>query len=143
MLLATATCRFDAIDHPEHALYNFFETLALSGLRTNECAALWERVSGKQTAGREIRSIEILTGGSPRLIAIIAQFGGGLSFERLLHELMQLVDDHTEYFKSHIEALPSQERRVYLALAEIWKPANCKRGPPNMRGCKAVIAVPT
>ena len=123
MLLATATCRFDEIDHPEHALYNFFGTLALSGLRTAECAALWERVSGKQTAGREIRSIEILTGGSPRLIAIIAQFGGGLSFERLLDELMQLVDDHTEYFKSHIEALPPQERRVYLALAEIWKPA--------------------
>ena len=123
MLLATATSRFDEIDHPEHALYDFFGTLALSGLRTEECAALWERVSGKQTAGREIRSIEILTGGSPRLIAIIAQFGGGLSFESLLDELMQLVDDHTEYFKSHIEALPSQERRVYLALAEIWKPA--------------------
>ena len=123
MLLATATCRFDEIDHPEHALYNFFGTLALSGLRTEECAALWGRVSGKQTTGREIRSIEILTGGSPRLIAIIAEFGGGLSFERLLDELMQLVDDHTEYFKSHIEALPSQERRVYLALAEIWKPA--------------------
>lgn len=123
MLLATATCRFAEIDHPEHALYNFFGMLALSGLRTEECAALWERVSGKQTAGREIRSVEILTGGSPRLIAIIAQFGGGLSFERLLDELMQLVDDHTEYFKSHIEALPSQERRVYLALAEIWKPA--------------------
>ena len=123
MLLATATCRFDEIDHPEHALYNFFGTLALSGLRTEECAALWASVSGKQTAGREIRSIEILTGGSPRLIAIIAQFGGGLSFETLLDELMQLVDDHTEYFKSHIEALPSQERRVYLALAEIWKPA--------------------
>ena len=123
MLLATATCRFDEIDHPEHALYDFFGTLALSGLQTEECAALWESVSGKQTAGREIRSIEILTGGSPRLIAIIAQFGGGLSFQRLLDELMRLVDDHTEYFKSHIEALPSQERRVYLALAEIWKPA--------------------
>ena len=133
MLLATATCRFDAIDHPEHALYDFFETLALSGLRTNECAALWERVSGKQTAGREIRSIEILTGGSPRLIAIIAQFGGGLSFERLLDELMQLVDDHTEYFKSHIEALPPQERRVYLALAEIWKPATASEVAKHAR----------
>ena len=133
MLLATATCRFDEIDHPEHALYNFFETLALSGLRTNECAALWERVSGKQTAGREIRSIEILTGGSPRLISIIAQFGGGISFERLLDELMQLVDDHTEYFKSHIEALPSQERRVYLALAEIWKPATASEVATHAR----------
>lgn len=123
MLLATATCRFAEIDHPEHALYNFFGMLALPSLRTEECAAVWEKVSGKETVGREIRSIEILTGGSPRLIAITAQFGGGLSFEKLLDELMRLVDDHTEYFKSHIEALPAQERRVYLALAEAWKPA--------------------
>ncbi len=133
MLLATATCRFDEIDHPEHALYNFFGTLALSGLRTEECAVLWERVSGKQTAGREIRSIEILTGGSPRLIAIIAQFSGGLSFERLLDDLMRLVDDHTEYFKSHIEALPPQERRVYLALAEIWMPATASEVAKHAR----------
>ena len=123
MLVATATCRFDEIDHYEHALYHFFETRTLSGLRTKECAALWERVSGKEIIGREIRSIEILTGGSPRLIASIAQFGGEISSERLLDDLMRLVDDHTEYFKSHIEALPPQERRVYLALAEIWRPA--------------------
>ena len=126
MLLATATGRFDEIDHPAHALYNFFGTLELSGLHTEECAALWERVSGEQTIGREIRSIEILTGGSPRLIAIIAQFGERRSFERLLEGVMRLVDDQTEYFKSHIEVLPSQERRVYLALAEIWKPATAR-----------------
>ncbi len=133
MLFATATCRFDDIDHPEHALYDFFGTLTLSALRTNECAALWEGVSGKQTAGREIRAIEILTGGSPRLTAIIAQFGGGLSFERLLDELMRLVDDHTEHFKSHIEALPPQERRVYLALAEIWRPATASEVAKHAR----------
>ena len=133
MLFGTATCRFDEIDHPEHALYDFFGTLTLSGLRTNECAALWEGVSGKQTAGREIRAIEILTGGSPRLIAIIAQSGGRLSFERLLVELMRLVDDHTEYFKSHIEALPPQERRVYLALAEIWRPATASEVAKHAR----------
>ena len=126
ILLATATCTFAEIDHPEHALYNFFGTLELSSLRTEECAALWDRVSVKETVGREIRSIEILTGGSPRLIATIAQFGGGLSSEKLLDELMRLVDDHTEYFKSHIEALPAQERRVYLALAEAWKPATAR-----------------
>ena len=126
MLFASATSRFNEIDHPEHALYNFFETLVLRRLQTWECAALWERVSGKRTSEKEIRPIEILTGGSPRLIAIVAQFGGGLSFERLLDELMRLVDDHTEYFKRHIEALPAQERRVYLALAEIWKPATTR-----------------
>ena len=133
MLIATATCRFDEIDHYDHALYHFFETRTLAGLRTKECAALWERVSGKETLGREIRSIEILTGGSPRLIASIAQFGGGLSDQSLLDDLMRLVDDHTEYFKSHIEALPPQERRVYLALAEIWRPATASEVAKHAR----------
>ena len=40
--------------------------------------------------------------------------------------LLDLVDDHTEYFKSHLESLPAQERRVYLALAVLWKPATTR-----------------
>ena len=41
-------------------------------------------------------------------------------------DLLDLVDDHTEYFKGHIESLPAQERRVYLTLADLWKPATTR-----------------
>lgn len=37
-----------------------------------------------------------------------------------------MVDDHTEYFKGHLESLAAQERRVYLALAALWKPATAR-----------------
>ena len=40
--------------------------------------------------------------------------------------LLDLIDDHTEYFKSHLEVLPAQERRVYLSLATLWKPATTR-----------------
>ena len=126
MLFASATSRFDEIDHPDQALYDFFDVLTLCRLSTRECANLWSGVSGKKTLDREIRSIEILTGGNPRLVAIVARFGGGLSFRTLMDEILDLVDDHTEYFKSHLESLPAQERRVYLALAALWKPATSK-----------------
>jgi tetratricopeptide (TPR) repeat protein len=43
-----------------------------------------------------------------------------------MDDLLDLVDDHTEYFKSHLESLPAQERRVYLALARLWKPATTR-----------------
>ncbi len=43
-----------------------------------------------------------------------------------MDDLLDLVDDHTEYFKSHLDALPAQERKVYLALADLWKPANAR-----------------
>ena len=126
ILLASATSRFDAIDRPDHALYDLFRTLTLRPLDTNECAVLWEAVSGQRHPPETIRSLEILTGGSPRLLAIVARFGGGLSFRELMADLLDLVDDHTEYFKGHLESLPPQERRVYLALADLWKPAFTK-----------------
>ena len=126
ILLASATSRFDEIDNPDHALYDLFRVLMLHPLDTKECAALWEAVSGKCPPPETIRSLEILTGGSPRLIAIVARFGAGRSFPELMAELLDLVDDHTEYFKSHIESLPAQERRVYLVLADLWKPATTR-----------------
>ena len=126
VLLASATSRFDEIDRPDHALYNLFRVLTLRPLDTRECAALWEAASGQSRPHETVRSLEILTGGSPRLLAIVAHFSTGLSFRQLMDSLLDLVDAHTEYFKSHLEALPAQERRVYLALADLWKPALAK-----------------
>ena len=144
ILLASATSRFDEIDHPDHALYDQFRVLTLRPLNTAECAALWETVAGQSRPKKTIRSLEILTGGSPRLLAIVARFGAGLSFRELMDSLFDLVDDHTEYFKSHLESLPAQERRVYLALADIWKPALTKEVAERARletsKCSAQLA---
>ena len=126
VLLASATSQFDEIDSPDQALYDLFRVRTLRPLDTNECAALWETVSGRCPAPETIRSLEILTGGSPRLLAIVARFGARLSFRELMADLLDLVDDHTGYFKSHLESLPAQERRVYLALADLWKPATTR-----------------
>ena len=126
VLLASATSRFDQIDNPDQALYDQFRVRLLRPLDTQECAVLWKTVSGHDARSETIRSLEILTGGDPRLVVIVARFGAGRSFRNLMANLLDLVDDHTEYFKGHIELLPAQERRVYLALAELWKPATTK-----------------
>ena len=126
VLLASATSRFDEIDDPKHALYDFFSVRTLRPLDTSECAALWEAVSGRRPPPGTIRSLEILTGGSPRLITIVARFGAELSFRKLMANLLDLIDDHTEDLKSRLESLPAQERRVYLALAALWKPATTR-----------------
>ena len=122
-LLASATSRFDEIDDPERALFGLFRVLMLRPLDAGECVELWRNVSRQDRAERTMRALRILTGGNPRLLTIMAHFGAELSFRQLMDELLDLVDDHTEYFKSHLETLPQQERRVYLALADLWKPA--------------------
>ena len=126
VLLGSATSRFEEIDHPDHALYDLFRVVTLHPLDIDECSALWRTVSGETTTTRAVRPLQILTGGNPRLLAIIARFGAGQSFEELMDNLLDLVDDHTEYFKSHLEALPALERRVYLALARLWKPSTAR-----------------
>ena len=126
IVFASATSRFDEIDNPDSALYDLFRVRTLRPLDTKQCAVLWETVSGCPPAPAAVRSLEILTGGSPRLVSIVASFGAGLSFRDLTAHLLDLVDDHTEYFKGHLESLPPQERRVYLALAALWKPATTR-----------------
>lgn len=126
MLLGSATSRFAEIDDPEHALYGLFRVLYLRPLDEQECSTLWRTVSGTNAERGKIRSLQILTGGSPRLMAMVARFGGTLSFAALMSDILDLVDDHTEYFKRHIEDLPPQERRVSVALAELWKPATTR-----------------
>ncbi len=126
ILLASATSRFDQMNDPKKALYELFRVIQLYPLDTEGCATLWQTVSGQARAPQTIQALRILTGGSPRLLTIVARFGANLSFRELMADLLDLVDDHTEYFKSHLDALPAQERKVYLALAGLWKPANTR-----------------
>ena len=72
-------------------------------------------------AGRPIRPLEILTGGSPRLLVIVAEFARHRSLNRLMEELVRLIDNHTEYFRGHLEVFAKTERRVYLAVIDLWQ----------------------
>ncbi len=126
VLLASATSSFDQMNDPKEALYELFRVIRLHPLDTEGCATLWQTVSGQARAPQTIQALRILTGGSPRLLTIVARFGANLSFRELMADLLDLVDDHTEYFKSHLDALPAQERKVYVALAGLWKPANAR-----------------
>ena len=126
MLLGSATSRFEEIDCPDRALYDLFRVINLRPLDEQECSALSKAVSGECPESGKVRSLQILTGGSPRLIAIVAPFSAGRPLHELMDDLLELIDEHTEYFKSHLDALASQERRVYLALADLWKPATTR-----------------
>ena len=144
ILLASATSRFDQIDNPKEALYELLRVIHLKPLNSEDCATLWNTISSQSRSPETIQALRILTGGSPRLLAIVAQFGMNLSFRDLMSDLLDLVDDHTEYFKSHLDALPAQERKVYLALAELWKPATAReiaaRARLDTSKCSAQIA---
>ena len=123
IFLGTATARMAALDDVQAPFYEFFRPLMLAPLPLDECKALWEAASGDVRTEREIRPLQILTGGDPRLLVIIAGFARHRSLNELLQELVALIDDHTEYFRSHLEGLGKTERRVYIALIDLWRPS--------------------
>lgn len=127
LLLASASNRFDEIDNPDRAFFDLFVTHTLHPLDTEQCAKLWRKVTGQKRETEAMGGIRVLTGGSPRFVAILARFGAHLSFGNLLSELHGLIDELTEYFRNHLEALPPQERRVYVALLKIWEPATARQ----------------
>ncbi len=124
MLLGSATSRFQALDDAEQPFFELFRIVELKPLATDDCRRLWQAVSGNSVSGREIRPLEILTGGSPRLLVIVAGFARHRSLRRLMEELVTLVDQHTEYFRGHLEVLPKTERRVYVAVIDLWRPSS-------------------
>lgn len=121
ILLSTATSRFERLDDVREPFFGLFRILELKPLDTEACRRLWHIISGDEVAERNIRPLEILTGGSPRLLVIVAEFARHCSIGKLMEELVTLVDDHTEYFRSHLEVLAPTERRVYLAVIDLWQ----------------------
>ena len=124
MLLGTSTSYFEGLDDAEQPFFELFRIIDLKPLSTDQCRRLWEAAGGDPRTGRDIRPLEILTGGSPRLLVVVAGFSQHRSLRQLMEELVMLIDEHTEYFRGLLEALPKSERRVYVAVIDLWRPSS-------------------
>ncbi|MBN8183121.1 tetratricopeptide repeat protein [Roseibium aggregatum] len=124
-VLATSVAAANDDDHD--FLPEDYSSVVLAPLSLNECRELWLALTKDDVPAERIRPIQILTGGSPRLIHILADFMKTRSLRDLMDNLNFLIDQNTEYFKSQLDALPAVERKVFAALLEIWDPASAKQ----------------
>jgi tetratricopeptide (TPR) repeat protein len=122
MLLGTAPSRFQAITARDQAWFEFFSVQELKPLDRAETQTLWQAIANQELKGGQARAIRILTGGNPRLLAVLAGFAAKRSFRDLMEQLVQLIDEHTAYFKSHLDGLSISERKVFVTLLEQWNP---------------------
>lgn len=143
-IIASAVAGIPATEQPNSPLFERFQMIRLPPLSVADCRTLWHANDGSSGDGRpsgvvggsvpqaevllgdRIRPIHILTGGSPRLLKIIAAAAPGRTLADLMDELLLFVDEHTSYFKSMLESLPPVERRVFAAMADIWAPATAR-----------------
>ena len=120
MLLGTA------IHRPEGAapLTELFQPIRLEPLNIADCQRLWQMASGDEVTEREIRPLQILTGGSPRFLSIAAELARHQPLQTMMETLITLIDSHTEYFQRHLKTISSnRERLVYLAMLDLWQPS--------------------
>ena len=121
ILVATATSRFEALDDARQPFFELFRIISLAPLDAAQCGLLWKVFSGEAPSERQQRALEILTGGSPRFVVIVAGFARHRTLRQLMEELVQLIDDLTDTFRGYQEALPKTECRVFLAIADLWQ----------------------
>lgn len=144
ILLATATSQFKELRDADEPFFELFRIVHLESLTVAECAELWRMASGEERDSREIKPLRILTGGSPRLLVIVATYAEHRSLRQLLEELVALVDDHTEYFRGHLETIAKTERRVYLAVLDLWQASSpaeiASRARMDVRSVSALLA---
>ena len=124
ILLASATSHIRELNDVSEPFFEMLRIVRLEPLNTEECGRLWEVVSGKRASRSEVRPLQILTGGNPRLLVMAAEFARHRSIRRLMSELVTMIDEHTEYFRGHLEVLPRTERRVYVAVIDLWQPSS-------------------
>lgn len=132
LLIGSANAVFEAIRYRGEPFYEFFRVFLLEGLGCEEYLQIFRALAEREgkteiaeTLNRErgrIETIRRLTGGNPRLLVltygILIESPLGSAFE----DLEQLIDEQTPYFKSRIEELPTQSRKVFHCLAEEWSP---------------------
>ena len=124
-ILATSVTQ--ASDERGTALPQHYHRIELPSLSLVECRELWESLTGIEVNEEKLRPLQILTGGSPRLLHILAEFTQTPSLHDLLTNLNYLIDQYTEYFKAQLDALPAIERKVFVILLDMWDPGTAKQ----------------
>jgi hypothetical protein len=123
MVLASADRAFDAVVRADRPLYELFRIERLAALDRDECRSLWANVTGARLQGKRIRPVQIVTGGNPRLVARLGAVAAAPNEGVGWTDLVKLIDDQMAVFLLALERLPAAERKIYLALADFWRPA--------------------
>ncbi len=119
----------------EAAFYEFFQPHYLEPLsqtETETCMrALAERrgAHGKPVLDvlarqpERLRTLHVLTGGNPRVLALIYRLLESAETDKAMADLEVLLDQVTPYYKARIEEYPTQQQRAVIdAIALHWDP---------------------
>ena len=133
VLVAASPTHFREVSGYDRPFYNFFRPVDLEDLPVEQMAELLRRrAEWDENAGildrldelqPRLRAVHHLTGGNPRLALMLYQACTQSELPEVRTALQMLLDDLTPYFKSRLESLSPQQRKVMDTFARLGHPA--------------------
>ena len=122
---------FDLISSPDEPFYKFFDIKYLQGLTEEQVFELIRKrlvlskkeflIKSLEEHTERVRGIQLLTGGNPRLIHILAEIiVQKNSLEDLERNLLSLLDQLTPFYQARMETISRDQRKIFdtIALSE-------------------------
>lgn len=132
LLLGAAPSYFSEVSHHDRPFYDFFRSYPLTALSPKdlehllrELARTYHSDTAQEALTRQpgrVRQIQRLTGGNPRIAMLIFGLLSESPAGDSRHDLEQLLDEVTPFYKHQIEALPVAQQRLLNAIARHWHP---------------------
>lgn len=125
-IVGSALAVFEQVASMDAPFYNFFEINRLRGLDVEEIRELVHKclpkkngLAGRRDSNRhELDGLRALTGGNPRLIHMLCDGMNGKNYSVDLEDsLMALLDQMTPMYKTRMEAMSTETRKIFNALA--------------------------
>jgi tetratricopeptide (TPR) repeat protein len=113
-------------DKNDNKALELFKTVYLESLNTDDCVKLCRYLTTQSLDWHQVRPLQILTDGNPRRLMVMADYFLNSSDHDLKKSFIRFIDDNTAYFKNRLENLPSQERKVLIAVATKWQPVTAR-----------------
>jgi len=133
VLVGAAATYFEEVSRYDRPFYNFFSVIGLDDLSAEQMGELlhkraeldenrtildhWEELQPR------IKAVHHLTGGNPRLVLMLYQLCTASELPEVRAAVQALLDDVTPYYKSRLEQLPPQPRRVMDTFARLGRAA--------------------
>ena len=132
LVLGSSESLFSGILEYSAPFYGFFRVIRLRGLDREQTDVLAHAIAKRldplnadKILSRErgrIETIRRLTGGNLRLITQACQISCEQPPTTTPDCIERLIDGQSLYFKARMEELPAQARKVFVKLAEGWRP---------------------
>ena len=127
-IVGSALTYFDSLSSPDKPFYKFFDITYLQGLTEEQVFELIKKrlvlakkkflIKSLEEHTERIRGLQLLTGGNPRLIHILAEIiVQKNSLEGLERNLLSLLDQLTPFYQAQMETMSREQQKLFDTIA--------------------------